>query len=220
MSIRRGIIEAQDGFIPPEYVKCDYLQTIGHNAKIDSGVKGDDTSLRIEFDWMVSKGTASSWGSYYGMLGQLSVSGKQRWVIMRNTSSSDQNCTYWLTYAGTGVNSTIHPFGSGVTCADKKMHFDIRYGTITINEESGSSSSTNPMNDENVYFGTTSPTSAGVANHIGKFWYIKMWSNNVLIRNYVPCYRRSDNKAGFYDTVNHTFNPSIGSADFEAGYDS
>lgn len=209
----------QSGELPPGYQKYDYLRTIAHSANIDSGVSGDDTTLKIEYDWKCNVGETSGWGSYYGMLGQLSVSGKQRWCIMRYTNATDPNATYFLTYAGTGVNGTLYPYGSGITFADKKMHFEIEYGKCTINGVSKTSSSTNPLNDEHIYFGTTSPTSSGISPHYGYFWGIKMWSNGILIRNYVPAVRKSDSKAGFYDTVNHTFNPSIGTREFVAGND-
>jgi hypothetical protein len=219
MAARRRILMQTGDLLPPQYKPCDYIRTISHNAKFDSGVQGDDTTLVIEFDWKGSLGEATSWGSYYGMLGQLSVSGKQRWCIMRYTYASDPNATYLLTYAGTGVAKTLFPYGSGITFADKKMHFEIEYGKCTINGVSQESSSTDPLNDEHIYFGTTSPTSSGINKHYGYFWGIKMWSGGNLIRDYRPCIRLRDNKAGFYDLVNRTFNPSIGTANFVAGYD-
>lgn len=219
MELRRSVMMMQDNELPPHYQRVDYIQTHAHNAKFDSGVPGDDETLKIEFDWMCSIGTAASWGSYYGAFGQLSVSGKGRWAMFRYTNSADPNCTYWLTYAGTGVAVVITPFGSGVTCADKKMHIVFEYGKATIEEKTGTSTTTNPLNPETIWFGTTSPTSSGIGGHYGRFWGIKMWSHGVLIRNYVPVVRKSDNKAGFYDTVNHTFNPSIGTAEFIAGND-
>ena len=47
----------------------------------------------------------------------------------------------------------------------------------------------------------------------------KFWSGDTLLRDYKPCIRLSDNKPGFYDLVNQTFNPSIGAKDFIPGYD-
>ena len=40
------------------------------------------------------------------------------------------------------------------------------------------------------------------------------------IRNFVPCYRKSDNKAGLYDLVNNEFYTNQGTGDFITGNDS
>lgn len=38
-----------------------------------------------------------------------------------------------------------------------------------------------------------------------KMWSFKIYEQGVLLRNYVPCIRDSDNMPGWYDTVNKTF---------------
>jgi hypothetical protein len=218
MALRRRMLAA-GADLPPMYKRADYIQTISHNARFDSGVPGNDTTLRIEFDWMLVN-TGISYGSYYGVFGNAGTSGSQQfWRMMRNTTSADPNATYWLIYAGTGINATIVPYGSGVTCADKRMHCVFEYGTAEVNGVRSTSTSTKPMSTGTIWFGTTTPTSSGIANNVGRFWYIKIWSHGELIRDYVPCVRIRDNIAGFYDRVNNTYNPSIGSAEFVAGYD-
>ncbi len=43
----------------------------------------------------------------------------------------------------------------------------------------------------------------------GRIYYMKIYdSNNNLKYNYVPCYRKSDNEPGFYETVNGVFYPN------------
>lgn len=43
----------------------------------------------------------------------------------------------------------------------------------------------------------------------GRIYYLKIKdSNGNLKYNYVPCYRKSDNEAGFYETVNGVFYPN------------
>ena len=39
----------------------------------------------------------------------------------------------------------------------------------------------------------------------GKIYGLKLWSNNILVRDFIPCYRKSDNKVGMYDIVNNQF---------------
>ena len=54
----------------------------------------------------------------------------------------------------------------------------------------------------------------------GKIQSLKMWSDGDLVRNYVPCYRKSDNVIGLYDTVNNVFYTNAGTGTFNKGSDS
>ncbi len=42
-----------------------------------------------------------------------------------------------------------------------------------------------------------------------KLYSCKIWENDILIRDFIPCERDSDNKQGLYDLVNDTFYPLI-----------
>lgn len=200
--------------LPPGYQKCDYLQTVSHNCRIDSGVTGEDTTLKIEFDWMIVKNESN--GSYYGAFGNASWG--NGWKLVRNTASSDSDFTKILVYAGTSSAIEFEPNGTGNPIYNQKLHCIFEHGKAEINGivKTGTKGT---ITGGNIYFGTTSPTSSGIAGHIGRWWYIKMWSNGILVRYYIPAIRLSDNKAGFYDMVNYTFNPSIGTAEFTAGND-
>lgn len=51
-----------------------------------------------------------------------------------------------------------------------------------------------------------------------KIYWAKFYdSSNTLVRDYIPCYRKSDNKPGMYDLVNNTFNVSANSYEFTLG---
>jgi hypothetical protein len=47
----------------------------------------------------------------------------------------------------------------------------------------------------------------------------KIYEAGVLVRNYVPCYRKSDNVAGLYDLVNNGFYTNSGTGTFTVGAD-
>lgn len=51
----------------------------------------------------------------------------------------------------------------------------------------------------------------------GKLYSCQVYDNNVLIRNLIPCYRRTDNVVGMYDKVNDTFYTNNGSGSFSKG---
>ena len=66
----------------------------------------------------------------------------------------------------------------------------------------------------------TSSTASGSAyrNPIAsKIYFCKIYDNNTLVRNYVPCYRKADNVAGLYDLVNGVFYTNAGTGAFIVG---
>ena len=50
-----------------------------------------------------------------------------------------------------------------------------------------------------------------------KIYNCKIYENNVLVRNMVPCYRNCDNIVGMYDTVNNVFYTNQGTGEFIKG---
>lgn len=60
----------------------------------------------------------------------------------------------------------------------------------------------------------TSETAVKYPNII---YFCKLWDNNTLVRNFIPCIRKSDNKAGMYDLVTATFFTNAGTGEFLYG---
>lgn len=52
---------------------------------------------------------------------------------------------------------------------------------------------------------------------VGRLYYCKIYDSNTLARDFIPCYRKSDNKPGLYDTVTNTFFTNSGSGEFTVG---
>ena len=50
-----------------------------------------------------------------------------------------------------------------------------------------------------------------------KLYSFKIYENGILVRNMIPCYRKSDNVAGLYDTLNNVFYTNSGTGDFIKG---
>lgn len=50
-----------------------------------------------------------------------------------------------------------------------------------------------------------------------KLYYFKIWQGDELKRNYIPCYRNSDNVVGMYDLVNNVFYTNQGTGAFTYG---
>ena len=52
-----------------------------------------------------------------------------------------------------------------------------------------------------------------------KLYYFEMYDNDILIRHYIPCYRKSDGKIGLYDIVEGKFYTNEGEGEFLKGKD-
>lgn len=63
--------------------------------------------------------------------------------------------------------------------------------------------------------------SGGSANYKfrGRIYNLKIYDNNLLISEYVPCYRKSDDEIGLYDIVNGVFYTNKGTGTFNTGND-
>ena len=53
----------------------------------------------------------------------------------------------------------------------------------------------------------------------GRVYKLQLYDNDVLVRNFIPCYRKSDNEIGMYDTVSKQFFTNQGTGTFEKGND-
>ena len=52
-----------------------------------------------------------------------------------------------------------------------------------------------------------------------RIYYFKIYDNNNLVRDYVPCYRKDDGVIGLFDLQNLTFYENQGSGIFTKGAD-
>lgn len=52
-----------------------------------------------------------------------------------------------------------------------------------------------------------------------KLYNLKIYDNDTLVRDFVPCYKKSNNVIGLYDKVNNTFYTNAGSGSFVKGSD-
>ena len=52
-----------------------------------------------------------------------------------------------------------------------------------------------------------------------RYYESKWWDGDVLIRHFIPCYRKEDGKAGFYDLINDVFYSNAGTGEFVYGVD-
>lgn len=74
---------------------------------------------------------------------------------------------------------------------------------------------------EQLLFGIGSNATTITGLYIAKddIGVVEYWENNELTMQLIPCYRKSDKTAGYYDTVLHEFLTNAGTGKFEVGKD-
>lgn len=221
MMLRRRIL-TQNGRLPPGYLEYDYLQTTGYNSRINTGVFGDDQTLVFDFTYMRKESA-----DYQGAFGNYQSEATRCWRMIQSVTAYP--AFYIATMgnrkasASTSLQACNSPSG---TTVGHKVHFNISWGRIAVECDDGYSNTITAADDGTaahsvnaIAIGSNSPQGAGGSVKNRFYGAFKIWSQGTLIRDYIPAVRLSDNKAGFYDLVNHTFNPSIGTAEFVAGND-
>ena len=217
MDIRRQMMSVSRK-LPLTYQRCDYLQSTGNKARIDTGIAGNDTTLQIAGELK-----AMDFGAYNAFLGNHDGDSKRCWRIIQPGAQTSKNIIF-----GTYKSISVSPAAVSQTWASLPVRFTfaMQYGhvDVTVNGTTISANATDtglPENSKTIGIGARNPTAtvsaSGTVRH--RFYWVKIWRQNKLVRDYIPCVRKSDSKAGFYDLVNRTFNPSSGIEDFVAGND-
>ena len=89
---------------------------------------------------------------------------------------------------------------------------------LTVNGTLHSISPTGSDSTNTIYLFATQGTMSGKKG-IYKLVYCAMSLNGVLVREFIPCYRKADSVAGLYDLANNTFYTNAGSGVFVVGSD-
>lgn len=200
--------------IPVEYQEVEYIQTTG-TQYIDTGFRPTPlTKTRME--WMF-------------------------------TSTTVQQRVFAVAQSGTGLIYQMYAnggFGMGVAYQNNTGQWTNANTPITVNEKmiyelDGKNKKATGYRGDGTQVGTrnlSSYTATQVATYplrlmaeakadgtgarnysTGRFYSCKIWDDDVLVRDFVPCYRKSDNVAGLYDKVNGVFYTNAGTGAFTVG---
>lgn len=206
--------------LPSAYIGYDYLETIGYDARIDTGIAGNDTSLQF-----IGEAEILTFTGYASLFNNWKSGDYKLWRLILPEKN-----TYNYLIAGTYYETSRATYLGSYTFEDQNLPFRftflLKYQYIEVIDSNGTkytreASATDDgrlENSDNIALGSQAVSMGGEAGGFkSRFYSFKIYKQGKLVRNYKPCVRKSDNKPGFYDLVNQTFNPSIGSKDFIAG---
>lgn len=183
--------------LPKEYVQLKYIGSSGTQH--------------------INTGTQSKYNNRFIVDAQIDTLDRYNQLIGQYNSTKG---AYYSVYVG-NTNKYSYSWGNGyenyeTPLADTNRHVydvsingfyldDVLLGTVTGTE--------NTPSKTNFLFWANSTS----RKFVGKIYSAKIYEGDTLVRDFVPCYRKSDNVAGMYDLVTETFFVNDGTGEFIKG---
>ena len=213
------VYHVQRNDVPSEYEECWYMRrNWGDQGCFNTGYRISNDTTRVELDLKLHGQSITNGGSWCCICGQRSGNNSgDQFIVEAKYNGNIGACAI---YRSTSANTPKVPSGS-----NKLFPFDERFSmTITTSQvswisESGETNSiddipvmtTNPANQDVVLFAYMNNGSPYYDEQFGmRVYECKIYESNVLMHDFVPVIRKSDNAIGFYDVVNQEFKAVIG----------
>lgn len=195
--------------LPVEYQEVEYIESTG-TQYIDTGfIPNQDTRTVI----------VCSATQYLGRNTALFGS--------RNTFQSKNYSIVFGSGDGTPYNNVLYS-GYDIGNVSKPSNALSSNTIYTIDKNKNKTYVNNSQMYSQVYNNFTSPytmflfavhqSSSDLFVGYLRIYSCKIYDNGTLVRNFIPCYRKSDNVAGLYDKVTNTFYINSGTGEFIKGY--
>jgi hypothetical protein len=184
--------------LPPEYTQVEYIQSDG-NQYIDTGVSG---------------GTNAAWEIKMNALAAVATNYEMYICGDKNGAIPNLHCnTGIMKMCSNNANSTSNHL-NGLDYNDHTYEYrgtnnvyvdGEPYGVVNDPTGNGWGTST--------WYVFNSHGEPGLKSSM-RLYYLKMWTDGVLVRDFVPAVRNSDNSRGLYDLANNVFYGNIGTGAF------
>lgn len=190
------LIYKEEPILPKEYTQVDYIQSDG-NQYINTNLIGDQNT-KFEIFLMPTILT-----NVRHILGSINSSSN---AISFNISTSDSAISRWGNVSVTQSSGLI---------ANNNYIISVSQDGYYINNNLWWQPTQNDFTTtRSMYlFGTNGSTS----RFAGRMYYCKIWNDNDLVSDLIPCYRNSDEVVGMYDLVTNTFFTNQGTGSFIYG---
>ena len=178
-----------------EYQVLDYIEMNGKQY-IDTGYKGHTTKTRYETKIVPSDVTTTQ--ALFGSRNTVNI-------------SNGDNCLVFIIGGNLRldwVNGDGRVPMNVAATVNTPYEINITRGKATVNgTQYTHTNSTQVAQSHNFLIGNiTNGSSATYSNgFMGKLYYSKLYENDILVRDLVPCLRKTDGKVGMYDHITKTF---------------
>lgn len=213
MMRRRQMMSAKEqggGGLPDAFQQVEWIgiPTSGARPYIDTGIVANATVYR-----MVAKYKHTVGGDYYGLGTKLGDGSTNQLSFFGYYNTTSEWAWRGYFYGPQSYLNNVHEADATFRNGSQEIVFD---GTNYTYSKTGDFNGTMTF----YIFGRhhDGDTIGMVASGM-RYYYLKMYLDDVLVRDYIPCYRKSDGEIGMYDLVSNSFFTNAGSGTFEKGND-
>ena len=199
--------------VPKDYKRIEYIDTncsYNRNASssncpyIDTGVKTTTNGIGIDGKIVVGGTDNDDWQQIFG------------------NRNADGKFGLWWYNGYSGLYWETDQQGSCKIASNNINHIDpftikITGNTFDINGYTTTCTNTNKNGITNLLLFDVNDTPESVRPM--KLYYWKIYDGTTIIRDFIPCYRKSDGEIGLYDLVEEKFYTNQGSGTFLKGED-
>lgn len=190
--------------LPSEYQQVEYIEGTG-TQYINTGIKANGLTTNYETEFMP---TSIKNGVQY------IFSAKQARQIKRFDSGWNDDKGMWIAYNSGEVTKVTIEVKKAYNL--KKNGDKIYFDNNLIATIATLADFETPVNI--VLFANNTNGTINYQAHL-RLYYFKLYNGNDLIRDFIPCYRKTDNVIGLYDIVNNVFYTNAGTGTFIKGSD-
>ena len=192
--------------MPHAFQQVEYLQSSG-TQWIDTGIKAQ-SSTAISIDFAILQGF--SFSTYSFVFGAMIDATKATSYSVAINGISSLRMPNGGSFQTVNISSLSYNQLTNIYYRNKQQKInDIQVSTLTANANNTTNIALFWRNSDDRLSQT--PT----ANL--RIFSTRLYSDETLIRDFVPCYRKSDNVAGMYDFVSQTFFINSGTGTFVVG---
>lgn len=203
---------ARGGNLPSQYQRVEYLQSSGTQF-INTGVKASN-GLAVQAK-VINTENPQGHGINHVFLGAR-TSATNRFFTWVFDGQGGIYYGYRDVYGSIGKTwraQTVYEFTSTITDSVFSIECLGEYGWSWSRQITQQFAG-----DVNLYLYACNDWNSSASNLLkGKVFYCTIEKDGVLIRDFIPCYRRSDLKPGMYDKVTKQFYTNSGTGEFTVG---
>lgn len=206
-----------DKSLPSEYQKVEYIESTG-TQWIDIGYIGNNTGYDVTLDFLYTSPIEHN-ENLIGIYGYYSGDPDTRNII--RIATGDNNIQLFSTnYSGLLAGPIAEPNVKYSIYAKFQNAPVLKVDNTEYTNDSEYRRLTKSLYLFNVHSSLSPEGEVNLnASYIGRLYFCQILESGTRVRDFIPCYRKSDNEIGLYDLMTHAFFTNQGTGTFIKGPD-
>lgn len=196
MSLRRSLMMQKKGLLPAAYQQVEWISSTNDGGQYINTLVASSDSIKVECGFDCGSGYTYS-----------TIFGSTAATFFLQKGNSTNKLTARIKF-GTAFNVEVPTLNAYIEAS-------LSADSLVVNGTDYTPNVGTTKYEGNIcLFGRLNYSSQLDIKGAVKIWYCKIYDNNALVRNFIPCIRIADSEAGMYDTVTKTFYTNDGTGEF------